>query len=389
MRLNGIPPCPPVRAIRDYQACHLSRFMRIQPILRTLPLLSLMLSSSLLWAEIQRKTLSTKGDWTIIACTENGKPAGAEMRRTYDGKHEFHLRIHTDDSGVYLDSTKDWSSVSESKTQAAELRVNSVEGDPVWAGSAKVITDPDGLPWLRLPLGKSAEGDVTERVLTSIMDGGKKLYFSVGKDTEWEFDFKGGKAAYDVMFNHIQNGSDAKTAAAAPAATSPPKKSEPVGRTPESVEHEYARPGDWAVHYYTSRQNKWVSSSMIRFFDNGSMLRMSIDKARFNIDLAGDWKAPETAEGKKGNSVPVYIVLDEKDDGNGLNETATIINDEGDKWLRLSQPLDEPSGLQDIVRNAKKMHVIFSTEAKWTSDLKGSNAAWQKVEETVGKTYKE
>lgn len=353
---------------------------------RTVPILALILSSSLLQAEIQRKTLSTKGDWTIIACTENGKPAGTEMRRTYDGKHEFHLRLHTDDSGVYLDATRDWSAVSESKTQTAELRVNTAEGDPLWTGSGRVITDPDGLPWLRIALEKSAEGDVTERVLTALMENGKKVFLSVGKDTEWEFDFKGGKAAYDVMYEHIQNGSPAKPPAVPAAAA---KKPSPAGRTPESREHEYALPGDWAVHYYTSRQNKWVSSSMIRFFDNGSMLRMSIDEKQFNIDLSADWKAPETSENKKGNGMPVYIVLDEKDDGSGLNMKATIINDEGDKWLRLSQPFDQPGGLQDIVRNAKKMHVIFSTEGKWTFDLKGSNAAWQKVEETVGKSYKE
>ena len=354
----------------------------------TLTLAALILSAALLRAGIQRETLTTEGDWTISACTLNGKAAGAEMLRTYDGKHEFHLRLHSDNNGVHIDVTKDWENISEDKTQSVELRVNFTEGEPLWAGQGKVVSDDDGLTWIRIDLAKSNQGDQTESVLTSMMEGGKKLNVTIGKSagnlTEWEFDLKGGKAAYKAVFDHIQNGSGgADEAKETPARKAAPSKAEP-GKG-QLTEHEYARPGDWGVHWYSTAKGKFASASMIRYYDNGQMLRMSIDDSNFHVDMAGDWKGPENSEGKKGNTVPLYVVLDEQDDGHGLNLTGKIINDEGDKWLRVSQSLEEPGGLEDLIRNGKKLHIVFSAESKWTFDLKGSHAAWQKVDECLEK----
>lgn len=352
----------------------------------SLTLAALILSAALLQAGIQRETLSTQGDWTISTCTLDGKAFGAEMLRTYSNKHEFHLRLRSDTNGIFLEVTKDWEHISEDKTQSVELRINATEGEPLWSGKGKVVNDDDGLTWIRVDLAKSSQGDLTESVLTGMMEGGKQLNVTIGNSagnlTEWEFDLKGSKAAYHAVFDEFQKIGES------PAA--PAKKEAPAPTTAEPgrgklMEHEYARPGDWGVHWYTTPKGKFASASMIRYYDNGQMLRMSIDDDNFHVDVAGDWKGPENSEGKKGNAVPLYVVLDEKDDGLGLNLTGKIINDEGDKWLRVSHSREETGGLEDLIRNGKKLHIVFSAESKWTFDLKGSHAAWQKVDECLEK----
>lgn len=166
-----------------------------------------LLLTSLARAEIQRTEIAQRGGWTINACNENGKPRGAEMWRTYDAKQEVHLRVRTNQEGVFIDASGDWSDLPNAKTQAAEIRINSSRGTPLWAGEAKVVKDDDGLPWLRANLSKSAEGDVTECVLEAMMERGETLSVSIGKKPQaalWNFDLSGAKAAYDAMWEYLQ-----------------------------------------------------------------------------------------------------------------------------------------------------------------------------------------
>ena len=349
-----------------------------------LTLTALILAVGLLRADIVRNEIATKGDWTIASFTENGKPAGAEMLRTFPSKHEVHLRLRlAKDGSVQLDAMNSELGLGDAKTQPTELRVDHLDAKPLWSGNGTAVEDADGLGWLRINLGKGGDGEVTESVLKAMMEGGKTLNLAIGigkNATKWKFDLTGTKAAYNAMWDANQKATD--------DAEHKDKNSAGAGADALAsglVEHEYARPGDWAVHYYTKGPKKLASASMIRFFDNTSTLRMSIDATHFHLDVAGDRKAIETAAGKKGKAVPVSIVLSELDDGNGLSENANLIDDEGDKWLRISQPLDEPGGLQDLIRNGKRMQIIFSKNAKWSFDLKGSLAAWQKVDECLKK----
>lgn len=155
----------------------------------------------------ERKEIATRGDWSISACKVNGRDRGAEMCRTYNAKQEVHLRLRVDQDGVFLQASGDWSALSQSATQRAELRLNSAKGAPLWVGTARVVKDDDGLPWLSLDLGKSANGDTTELVLEAMMEQGKVAFIQVGKppaQAQWSYDLKGAKAAYNVMWEYLQ-----------------------------------------------------------------------------------------------------------------------------------------------------------------------------------------
>jgi hypothetical protein len=155
----------------------------------------------------ERKEIATRGEWSISTCKVNGRDRGAEMCRTYNAKQEVHLRLRVDQGGVFLQAAGDWSALSQAATQRAEFRLNSAKGAPLWVGTARVIKDDDGLPWLSLDLGKSVDGDATERVLEAMMERGKVAFIEVGKapdQAEWSFDLKGAKEAYDAMWEYLQ-----------------------------------------------------------------------------------------------------------------------------------------------------------------------------------------
>jgi len=173
---------------------------------------NLLLFAWIAQADLQRTEVTTTNDWVVNACEENGKPHGAEIWRTYSGKNEVHLRLRSNQEGVFIDATADWSKISPAKSQAVEIRVNSAKGKPIWSGDGKVIEDADGLSWVSVNLEKSATGDMTEAVLEAMMEKGKTLYVSIGKKdpTQWNFGLGGIKAAYDAMWEYLQ-----KTGAAA------------------------------------------------------------------------------------------------------------------------------------------------------------------------------
>jgi len=153
----------------------------------------------------------------------------------------------------------------------------------------------------------------------------------------------------------------------------------------ELVEHEYAQSGDWTVHYYTNASGKFVQASMIRFYDS-AMLRMTIDNGNFYLDTTGDWSA--LGASAKEPSILVQLVPTEQAAAGGIEVEGRVINDEGDKWFRITQPLDEPSGMQDVVQNAQTLNIVFPNGKKWTFSMKGSNAAWKKVEQALEKYKK-
>lgn len=255
-----------------------------------------------------------------------------------------------------------------------------------------------------------------------------------GKEVVWEFDLKGGNAAFKAM-TECYTGAEEEPAAGEKISEEEAKalmeqeepaageeiseeeakalveqeepaageeiseeeakalveQEEPAAAGDEEplIEHEYARPGDWGVHWFTKgKSDAFAQASMIRYYDDASMLRMTIDATHFHIDVAADWAVLGTTKWKKGTKVKVSVQLAEQADLEPGKEIAILVDDEGDKWLRISQPLDEPSGMQDAVRNGKKMHIVFPSKAKWTFDLKGSHAAWQKVDECMEKHNK-
>lgn len=151
----------------------------------------------------------------------------------------------------------------------------------------------------------------------------------------------------------------------------------------QNVEREYAQVGNWTVHYQTDASGKFLQASMIRDSD-GSMLRMAIDDKHFHVDTAGkDWDS--LGDASFGRKATVQLVLPEQAELGGLSVEGTIVDVDGDKWLRFSDPLDEPSSLQDLIRNGQTLNVVFPDGRKWTFSLKGSHTAWKKVEEAESK----
>ena len=352
--------------------------MKLSILTRTLTLLSL--STSLVLAEVQRKEVSLQGDWSVATLTDNGKPHGAEMLRTYDGKQDVHLRLRSNDSGVFLDATQDWSALSEAKTQPVQLRINSSKGKVLWKGTGNVVEDADGLGWLRAELTDRDSGQVNEALLEAMMEGGKTLHWSIGTGAnaaQWIFHLDGAKAAYETMHDALQNPPEP---AAAPAkAKGKGKASEPE----PLVEHDYAQPGDWAVHYYTDAKGKFVRASMIRYFDKEKTLRVTLDDKNTYLDTQGDWVKLDAATG--GNNANISLKLSTAPGDEGIDEKASVIDDEGDKWLRITQSHDDPGGMTDGVRNGNMC--IFKAKGKtlWTFDLKGSHAASEKLYECFDK----
>jgi hypothetical protein len=153
----------------------------------------------------------------------------------------------------------------------------------------------------------------------------------------------------------------------------------------KAMEHEFARVGEWSVSYFTNEEGKSYKASTTCIFENGTRLRFSLDAGNYYIDMSGEWKATQTAKNREGNNVPVTIALDEQRDDDGLVEMATLIDEDGDKWLRITQAIHQPGGLEEAIRNGKVMHVIFSEEAKWTFSLDASHAAREKLQECIDK----
>lgn len=146
------------------------------------------------------------------------------------------------------------------------------------------------------------------------------------------------------------------------------------------TEHEYAKAGDWTVNYETDPSGKFVQASMVRAYGDNGLLRMTISSSHFHLDLIGDWNALGNA-GEGGSKFPVELLLTEQMEVGSIPDQAMLISDDGDQWLRISQSLDEPGGVQDVVRNGETLNIIFPNKKKWTFSLKGSHNAWKKVEE--------
>lgn len=354
----------------------------------TLTLASLVLSASLLRADPTRTEFSKKGEWTVNSLADKkGNFVGAEMLRTYHTKQEVHLRIGFDGENFHIDSSADWSEIPDAKSHEAEYRIDSAGNESAWKGKAKVIEEADGMTWLR----------ITEPNQPGVGDGianAKKLLIYVGpqgESVEWNFDLKQSNAAYKDMLKCFgENAEPGEMEEEGKAKSEAMRKldEEKAAKGAELVEHDYARPGDWAVHYFTDSEDKYVQASMIRYYDGGSILRMTMDATHFHVDMQADWKALGAEKSKVGAKMPVSVFLSSQADLEPGKETATVIDDEGDKWLRISQSFEVPSGMQDGVRNGDELNIVFSPKAKWTFDLKGSHAAWQKVDECVEKFKK-
>jgi hypothetical protein len=256
---------------------------------------SLLLSAGLIHAELVRTLVSDKGGWTVNSvANEKGKVVFSEMIRTYETKQEVHLRVCFDGEKFHIDSCADWSEIPDAKSHNAEYKIDSAGNDTAWKGKAKVIEEEDGLSWLR----------ITEPNEPGVGDGisnAKKIFIyvgDIGSSVEWSFDLKGSNAAYKAMVDSFLT-ADA-SAAVKPEANSPAKPSK-AATTGKLIEHEYARPGDWGVHYFTHANGKFAYAGMIRGFDDGSMIRISTDDTHLHVDASGDWDklkgAPKDADG--------------------------------------------------------------------------------------------
>ena len=355
----------------------------MKPINLSFPALAaLCLSASLLHAELERKEISNEGGWSVASLTEDGKPAGAEMLLANTGKQEFHMRLRVNDSGVFLDATQDWSALAEEKAQRLLIRINNPMAKAKWKGEGKVIEDEDGQTWLRAELTDADSGQVDETVLEAMMEGGNTIYWSVGtgdKSAKWQFALDGAKAAYETMQNHLQNSDGGDGAAQG--------KSEANGGG-NHTEHEYGRFGDWAVHYYTDKNRKFVQASIIRYFDDSRILRWSETATHYHLDVTGDWAQIDGAAKDKDGNIIASLTSDEEPDYDEFKIEGKQIDEEGDKWLRFSQSFEEPGGMEDGVRNAKNLRLRFGPAKFWSFDLKGSHAAREKLQECIEKHKK-
>jgi hypothetical protein len=343
---------------------------------------ALFLSVGLIHAELARTLVSDKGGWTVNSvANEKGKVVFSEMIRTYETKQEVHLRISFDGKNFHIDSSADWSEIPEMKTHATEYKIDSAENESAWKGKAKVIEEEDGMSWLR----------ITEPNEPGTGDGianAKKLIIYIGDVEEsvvWTFDLKGSNAAYKAMVESFLT--EDATAEEDPKTDSPakPSKGASAGKL---IEHEYARPGDWGVHYYTHPNGKFAYAGMIRGFDDGSMIRISTDDTHLHVDASGDWDQLKGAPKDDEGNIIVTLASDESPSDDSLKYNGKVINDEGDKWLRISHPHDEPGGLADGYRNSKTLRLKFAGSKFWSFNLKGSHAADAKVTECIEKFKK-
>lgn len=105
---------------------------------------------------------------------------------------------------------------------------------------------------------------------------------------------------------------------------------------------------------------------------------------RVILDVSGDWTALDSYLKSSGKKVNVFTSEDGviADDVNP--KVATVFDDEsGQTFLRIIESYkDEPSGLMDLLRNGTKLHVKLPKGAPWVFGLKGSHAAWNKVEKS-------
>ena len=347
-----------------------------------LTLAALFLSAGLVHAELVRNLVSNKGGWTVNSVeNEKGKVVFSEMIRTYETKQEVHLRVSFDGKNFHIDSSADWSNIPDAKSHSAEYKIDSAGNDSAWTGKAKVIEEADGMTWLR----------ITEPNEPGAGDGisnAKKLFIYVGEigsSVEWSFDLKGSNAAYKTMIDSFLNADAA--AEEQPEADSPAKPSKGASKG-KLVEHEYARPGDWGVHYFTHENGKFAYAGMIRGFDDGSMIRISTDDTHLHVDTMGDWEKLKGAPKDDSGNLVVTLASDESPGDDSLKYEGKIINDEGDKWLRISHSHDEPGGLADGFRNSKSLRLKFAGSKYWSFNLKGSHAANEKVLECIEKFRK-
>ena len=196
------------------------------------------------------------------------------------------------------------------------------------------------------------------------------------KAVEWVFDLKGSNGAFKVMVDqYFKSTKPAKTAVS--------------GRTAQPSEHDYAKLEDWTVHYCTNSKVKFVSTSMIRFYDNSDILRLTSDATHFHLNTMADLKKlAGAAKDKSTGNITVAIGSDEAPDNDSLTCQRSVIDEGGDKWLRISQSYEEPGGLDDGIRNAKTLQLKFSNSKIWSFDLKGSHAARKKLDECFYKFMK-
>ena len=257
----------------------------------------------------------------------------------------------------------------------------------------KIIEESDGMTRLRISeANEPGVGDGIANAKSLIICVGP-----IGSSVEWNFDLKRSNAAYKDMLKcfeakpesgETEEEAEAKSEAMREQdeAKAAEEGAEGEEKGEELVEHEYARPGDWGVHWYSGgKADGFVQASMIRYYDDESILRMTMDATHFHIDMKADWKALGAGKSKTGTKMQVPVYLSEQAGLEPSKQNATVIDDEGDKWLRISQSFEEPSGMQDAVRNGQKLNIVFPTKAKWSFDLKGSHAAWQKVDECLEK----
>lgn len=350
----------------------------------SLTLASFVLSVGLLRADLTRTEFGKKGDWTISWITDkDGLFVRSEMQRTYTAKQEVHLRISFDGENHYIDSTADWSDIPDAKSHVAEMRIDSAASEPAWQGKAKVLDDEDGMSWLRITQpGQPEDGD-------GLADA-KKLFIyvgPVGEAVEWNFDLKQGNAAYKDMIKCYHEHAETPETEEEGKAKSDAVRKTGGGKAAgakeaaELTEHEYTRLPEWTVHYFTDADGKYVQGSIIRFYEDTSMLRWTADATHFHLDLAGDWNQMKGAKKDKAGNISASLTSDEDPDNEDFVIVGKVIDDEGDKWLRFSQSYEEPGGMEDGVRNAKNLRIRFGDGKFWSFDLKGSHAARQKLEE--------
>lgn len=169
-----------------------------------------------------------------------------------------------------------------------------------------------------------------------------------------------------------------------PRATSQISAAKPA----ERVEHDYTWLEDWTIHYFTDSKGAFHSASMIRPYDGG-YLRLSVDATHYHLDTSGDWKIIEKAlAGTKDASLKIKLAGAKQAASEDRDAIAQVIDDEGDRWLRISQPLGQSGGMQDILKNGQAIHLTFANGATWDFDLTGNHAAWKKLQECLAKHQK-
>ncbi len=136
------------------------------------------------------------------------------------------------------------------------------------------------------------------------------------------------------------------------------------------TEHAYTKKGEWEIRWFTDTNGKFVEVEMIRSYPNNTSFLMV-----WGLDLnAIDFYSP-TEEILEAGKAEVTWYFHAPEPGEKMTSTAVIHPDNnGDPWLRISQPTDEP-GAEDAVANAKSV-TFESGKTKWQFDLSGSNEAY-------------